>query len=185
MNRTAILITIVYFSAFAIMGCKQHSHPTKYVITDGEEISVPIRDGISGIQLLFPKGYTREVLEGWDFWVYYYHAPESRGTIAFYIGHHPNAHPDPDKAVVSTRKFGVLETNFRIIKSKEGFFADALVEDYFSRNMSEEDYLEDTARKVAGEYSHIDQRDLHIMVTTNSEDYFQEAWTIFETAKDQ
>jgi hypothetical protein len=179
MNRIAQIVFATTLAALSVTGCKRSSEPPKYAIVDGEELVVPGRGGIigidKGIRLTFPKGYRSETFKGCDFYRYSYHAPHNRGTIEFYLGGSPN-YNDPEKAELLSCNFGRLKTTFRKIRSNNGFSAYALVPSYFPRRMSNDDLM------AAGE---IDPTDLQIVITTNDETYFQEAWAILNTAENQ
>jgi hypothetical protein len=177
MNRIAKLLVSIILAALSATGCKRANVQSncsvndddglpKYVIVDGEELVVPARGRINGIEtgikLTFPRGYTSEILKGLDFYIYYYHAPLNRGTIALYLGDFPNYIANPDKPEIFQRKFGQLNTTFRNVRLNNGFYADALVPSYFTQGMSDDE------RMAAGV---IDQRFLHIMITTNNKTY--------------
>jgi len=180
MYRIAQIAISTTLAALTVTGCKRSDEPPKYAIVDGEELVVPGRGGINGvdngIKLTFPKGYRSETFRGCDFYVYSYHAPHNRGMIAFYLGNDSINKANSENAELVSCNFGRLKTTFKKIRSNNGFYADALVSSCFSRSMSDDE------RTAAGE---IDQRNLQITITTNDETYFQEAWAILNTAENQ
>lgn len=172
-------------SMFAMACCERKAAESTFVISNGEEVEFAVDNRCPGIVLLMPKGYRSEILEGYDFKVFYYHSPAGRGTIAFYLGNHPSYNNGFDSAEVLTRDFGDLSLTFRRITTDSGFYADALAEDYFVR---EEDRREDArmereVSRAIGQEITLDERDLHIMITSHNLDYFAEAWAILKTAR--